>query len=76
LKDFPTTALAPFDIEIVSPDDFLLQTFDLGPELMIKIIKEQADALKNPPKTVEDILSSLKKTAPKFGEKITKFHSK
>jgi len=43
---------------------------------MIKIIKEQADALKNPPKTVEDILSSLKKTAPKFGEKITKFHSK
>ncbi len=59
LKDFPTETLAKFDIEAQHPDDFLLSLFDLAPGQVCAAIKRQRESLRNPPKTAEEILTTL-----------------
>ena len=59
LRDFPADALAPYDIEAKHPDDFVLETIDLAPALAVQVLTEQAAALKNPPRTVADLLRTL-----------------
>jgi predicted nucleic acid-binding protein len=59
LNDFPDKALTPYHIEAVHPDDFVLQTIDLTPAVVAQVITEQAAALKNPPKTVAELLDTL-----------------
>jgi predicted nucleic acid-binding protein len=66
LKDFPGHALAPFGIEAQSPDEFLGNLFDLDPELMIEIVKEQAEDLVNPPMSVDELLDGLAIQTPHF----------
>lgn len=63
LKDF---ASLPAGVEAQSPDDFLSNLFDLDPDGMIALVREQAAALKNPPRRVEEILTALGKMAPDF----------
>lgn len=59
LKDFPADALAPYHIEPKHPDDFVLEAIDLAPPLVVQVLTEQAAALKNPPRTVPDLLKTL-----------------
>jgi hypothetical protein len=59
LKDFPAEALAPYAIEAMHPDDFVLDTIDLAPAVVAQVLTEQAAALKNPPRTVADLLKTL-----------------
>ena len=66
LKDFPEQALAPFQIEAMSPDQFLIVLFRQYPETMIEIVIQQAAALRNPPKTVAEVLDELALSAPQF----------
>ncbi|MGK7905122.1 MAG: PIN domain-containing protein [Hormoscilla sp.] len=66
LRDFPDQALAPFGIQALSPDDFLMFLFKKYSERMMQIITEQAAQLKNPPKTVEEVLDDLAPIAPQF----------
>lgn len=66
LKDFPSYLLASFDIEAQSPDDFLVHLYYLAQETMLEIIAEQAKALRNPPKTVLEVLDTLKLHVPNF----------
>ncbi len=66
LKDFPPDALALFNVEAQSPDDFLVHLFHLSTENMIKIIVEQARDLNNPPKTLSELLNELQRHAPTF----------
>lgn len=66
LRDFPSDDLSPFDIEAQSPDDFLIHLFHIAPETMIKIIKDQASDLRDPPQTAPQLLNTLKQHAPKF----------
>lgn len=66
LKHFPANALAGFNIEAQHPDEILTNLFDLNPGRMVEIIRQQAQALNNPPKTVEDILEGLSLHAPSF----------
>lgn len=40
LDDFPSEKLAPFDIEAVSVDTFLFQTFDLYPDAATSIVQQ------------------------------------
>ena len=49
-----------------SPDDFLLDLFDLGPTDMVDLFERQAAALKRPPVTLDDLLTGLGKTVPRF----------
>lgn len=59
LRDFPATALSPYGIEAVHPDDFVLDTLDLSPGVVYRVLQEQAASLRHPVHTVEDILTKL-----------------
>ncbi len=59
LKDFPEDALAQYEIEAVHPDDFLIDLLDTSPGAVCAAIKRQRESLRNPPKTVEELLTTL-----------------
>lgn len=56
----------PEDLEAQSPDEFLGNLFDLDPDTMVDILKQQADDLRKPPCSLEDLLRSLDKVVPTF----------
>lgn len=59
LTDFPAEALEPFNIEPQSPDQFILDLVDLAPARVAAVVQQQAAALRNPTRTVEDLLNDL-----------------
>ncbi len=59
LSDFPQSALEPFNIEAQSPDQFVLDLVDLAPGRVASVVQEQSSALRNPERTVEDLLDTL-----------------
>ncbi|WP_130865876.1 PIN domain-containing protein [Acidipropionibacterium timonense] len=67
LKDFPESALAPFDLEAQSADEFLGNQLDLDPDATMIALAEQSAATRNPTMTVEAILTRIARaTAPQF----------
>ncbi|HEX4339290.1 MAG TPA: PIN domain-containing protein [Polyangiaceae bacterium] len=60
LKDFPETALVPYDVEALHPDEYVLDLIDLAPAAVAKVVGEQATALKNPPMTTGALLDILR----------------
>lgn len=64
LKDFPDDKIGRFDLEILHPDDFLLDLVDLFPVKLARIVGEQAAMLKNPPMTYEEVLDALARSVP------------
>ncbi len=73
IKHFPALALDPYEIQAKSPDDFLMDQFSLDPDRVVQILQEQVADLRNPPKTVEDILSALAIPAPNFVNAVRNF---
>ena len=67
LKDFKTL---PDGIEAQSPDEFLSNLFDLNPDGMTELVREQAKALQNPPRTLEQLLAGLATTVPEFARSV------
>lgn len=63
LKDFRNL---PPGTEAQSPDTFLCDLFDLEPSLMVNLLRQQARALKNPPRSFEELLGGLSKSTPGF----------
>jgi predicted nucleic acid-binding protein len=63
LRDFSGL---PAGLEAQSPDEFLVNLFDLDPGGMVELLTQQAAALKNPPRKLEDILGALDKLVPDF----------
>ena len=59
LADFPGETLARFGIEAIHPDDFLLGLLNAAPGAVCDAIKRQRENLRNPPKTVEELLNTL-----------------
>lgn len=59
LKDFPPDALSPVDIEAMHPDDFLTGLLELAPGSVCSAVRRQRESLRNPPKTVEELLTTL-----------------
>lgn len=59
LRDFPNSALAPFAIEAIHPDAFLVSLVESGEELFCLAAERQREILKNPPKTREEFLQTL-----------------
>src|SRR5579864_1077571 len=67
LKDFPPHLLNSFDVEVQSPDDFLVYLFDPDNEhIMIQILIDQASDLRKPPRTVLELLDTLNQHTPQF----------
>jgi predicted nucleic acid-binding protein len=67
LKDFPPASLKQFEVEALSPDEFLTRQFSQNPEAIIPIIQEQVGGLKKHPITMQDLLEKkLGKFVPNF----------
>jgi hypothetical protein len=60
LRDFPDDKLAPHNVDAKHPDDFVLDALDLAPGIVTQVLSEQAGALKNPPRTVGELLDTLR----------------
>lgn len=59
LDDFPSDALAEFEVVPQHPDDFVLNLIDLAPGVVCDVVREQAASLKSPARTVADLLDTL-----------------
>jgi hypothetical protein len=59
LKDFPSDVLVSYDVVAQHPDEFLLHVLDLSPPTFLKVLEEQAGALRNPAVTLEELLAKL-----------------
>lgn len=60
LKDFPAEALDQWGIEAQHPDAFLTHQFHLSQPVFLKAVMTVRLRLKNPPKSVEDYLDTLR----------------
>lgn len=65
LDDFPAAALEPFNIEAQSPDQFVLDVVNLAPARVAAVIQQQSAALRNPPRTVDELLEDLSNSLPR-----------
>ncbi len=60
-KDFPASVLDQYAIDIIHPDDFICYQIDLNPPTVCEAIRKQRQALRNPPKNVDEFLITLQK---------------
>lgn len=69
--DFPTEYLERFDLEVVTPDAFLLDNLDLAPRIVLDVISEQAAHTANPKLEVVDLVGRLALAGvPEFADEI------
>lgn len=59
LPHFPAKALAPFQVEAQHPDDFVRHLLDLDNEAVVRCVRDQRAALKNPTQSVSQLLQTL-----------------
>jgi predicted nucleic acid-binding protein len=59
LADFPSDALAQHNIQALHPDEFFSQLFDSAADEFCLAAQLQRQSLKNPPKSVEEFLTTL-----------------
>ena len=60
LSDFPDDKLESYAVEAQHPDEFILHLLDLAPGVVCTTVSEQAAALKNPPRTLADLLDTFR----------------
>lgn len=69
--------IIPYGIEAQHPDDFLLNLCEqFGVKELVKIIQEQADVLKKPPKTLQQLLNQLNNQVPHLVSRINSYLEK
>jgi Predicted nucleic acid-binding protein, contains PIN domain len=61
-QDFPTEAIAQWDIEVRAPDDFICDQIDLDRQAVFGAVQRIADSWSRPPGTVSDVLASLERS--------------
>jgi len=62
LKDFPEDALAPWNVEVQNPDEFLIHQYHLDPNAVFAVIREQAEQHGG----WERLMSIHSRTVPEF----------
>lgn len=76
LSDFPAAVLEPLGLEIIHPDDFLLNQFDLSPAAVLEVIRQQAAMTKRPPLTAYDMVAILNRAGvPRFAAEVLRLIS-
>ncbi|MCL2467709.1 MAG: PIN domain-containing protein [Micrococcales bacterium] len=71
LADFPDSALAPYKIAVVHPDDFLLDQLDLFPAVVADAVGDIAAAYERPPMTPQEYLTLVTRCgAPRFARAV------
>lgn len=58
-KDFPPSAADPYEVEVLHPDDFLLDMFDLAPVDVKTVLREQVLAYRREPRDLHGLLDRL-----------------
>lgn len=66
VTDFPVFACEPYQITVQTADEFLLYLWYLDPDAMSEVLKQEAAILRNPPKTVRELVETLSSIAPAF----------
>jgi hypothetical protein len=61
IRDFPVKAIAPWDIEVKGPDEFICDQIDLDRQAVFGAVQRIADSWRDPPGTVTDVLASLER---------------
>ena len=61
LAGFPADVLSPYGIEARHPDDFVARLLDADPAAVCLAAKRQRESLRNPPKTADEYLDSLRR---------------
>jgi hypothetical protein len=59
VRDYPPDVLGSLHIEIIHPDDFLLDQLDLAPRIVLDVLREQADHTRQPALTPIDLIARL-----------------
>ena len=59
LRDFPARILSRYDVEAVSPDQFLASTFELYPSHAMSVLRQMRRNYKHPPMNPGEFLMSL-----------------
>lgn len=60
LSDFPAAALAPYGVRAMHPDEYLMALFEDAPDLFLRAVRTHRTSLRNPPKSVEGYLATLR----------------
>lgn len=60
-RDFPSAKLESWSVLAENPDEFVLGLIDLDRQTVYAQVQRMADAWKNPPGTVDDVLTSLER---------------
>ena len=61
LRDFPRAILDSYNIEAISPDNFVCRLIQDNPVAVIQATRSHRSRLKRPPKTVDEYLATLEK---------------
>jgi hypothetical protein len=71
IRDFPAASVAAFEVEVVTPEDFLLDLLDLAPGTILRVLRAQAARHKREPKNVPGLLNALAKGGvPQFADEV------
>ena len=65
LKDFPQEILASYRIEAVHPDVFVMRCIEVSLDAVHRTVLRQQQALRNPTKTLEEVLQALERNGLK-----------
>ncbi len=68
--DFPQAATQPYDIQVVTPDDFLQDVLEFDERLVVGAIRDMTAQKKHPPMTEFDMLKRIAKSAPNFAASV------
>jgi predicted nucleic acid-binding protein len=66
LKHFRPEHCEPYDLDVQTPDDFLLHAFHLRPNRFWAAVETQVSRNRNTPNTVADLLNSLRLALPEL----------
>ncbi|WP_035810020.1 PIN domain-containing protein [Curtobacterium sp. S6] len=58
-KDFPSESVAPYDLDVRNPDDFLLDQLDLSPESVTTAVHNLLHDAHHPPMTMDAYVEKL-----------------
>lgn len=75
LKDFPGEALAPFDIVVKSPDEFLCDQFELDQNLTRAVLEEMWAGYSRPPRGWDEFSRYMEPATPEFAAAIRRMMS-
>lgn len=59
VKDFPPEAANPYEIEVLRPDDFLLDMLDLAPVDVHAVLRSQTERYRREPRDLHGLLDRL-----------------